>query len=72
MVAMVVHSYGTNLDRSLHQWTEQLIGPLTRVWIGVVQPVRRLVGPVAQHYKREWGPRAQDTRFAAATVAPHS
>jgi hypothetical protein len=25
--------------------------------------------PVAQHYKREWGPRAQDTRFAAATVA---
>jgi hypothetical protein len=45
-------------------------GPLTCVRIGDAQPVRRLVGPVAQQYKREWGPRAQTARFAAATVTP--
>jgi hypothetical protein len=32
-------------------------------------PLEGWWAPVAQHYKREWGPQAQDTRFAAATLA---
>jgi hypothetical protein len=65
-----VRSRAGMLDWYLHQWAQRAIGPLTRIRIGDAQPVRRLVGPVAHHYKREWGPWAQDTRFAAATVAP--
>jgi hypothetical protein len=66
----MVRSRGRMLDWSLHQWAQRPIGPLTRVRIGDAQPVRRLVAPVAHHYKREWGPRAQLTRFVAGTVNP--
>jgi hypothetical protein len=66
----MVRSRGRMLDWSLHQWAQRPIGSLTRVRIGDAQPIRRLLAPVAQHYKREWGPRAQTTRFAAATINP--
>jgi HSP90 family molecular chaperone len=41
----VVDSDDLLLDRSLRQWAQRPIGPLTRVRIGDAQPVRRLVGP---------------------------
>jgi hypothetical protein len=53
-----------------------LISPPMGPWLasgsGTPSPLEGWWAPVAQHYKREWGPRAQTTRFAAATVATHS
>jgi hypothetical protein len=36
---------------------------------GTPSPLKGWWAPVAQHHKREWGPQAHTTRFAATTVA---
>jgi hypothetical protein len=46
------------------------LGPWFASGPGTPSPLEGWWAPVAQHYKREWGPQAQTTRFAAATVAP--
>jgi hypothetical protein len=46
------------------------LGPWLASGSGTPSPLEGWWALVAQHYKREWGPRAQLTRFAAATVAP--
>jgi hypothetical protein len=46
------------------------LGPWLASGSGTPSPLEGWWAPVAQQYKREWGPRAQTARFAAATVAP--
>jgi hypothetical protein len=46
------------------------LGPWLASGSGTPSPLEGWWAPVTQHYKREWGPRAQTMRFAAATVDP--
>jgi hypothetical protein len=51
-------------------WPNDPLGPWLASRSGTPSPLEGWWAPVAQHYKREWGPQAQITRFATATVAP--
>jgi hypothetical protein len=46
------------------------LGPWLACGSGTPSPLEGWWAPVAQHYKREWAPQAQTTRFAATTVNP--
>jgi hypothetical protein len=46
------------------------LGPWLASGSETPSPLEGWWAPVTQHYKREWGPWAQTTRFAACTVNP--